>query len=68
MKKTLKTTTLAMTFALILPIFASAAPRSGESKDTGDNFIVRAVKTIKKVVIKALEGPMIPPPTSDGQH
>jgi hypothetical protein len=68
MKKTLKTATLAITFAFVLPIVASAAPRSGESKDTGDNFIVRAVKTIKKVIIKALEGPMIPPPNPDAPH
>jgi hypothetical protein len=69
MKKTLKTTTLAMTFALILPIFASAAPRpNAEGKDWSDNVVVRVVKTIKKLVIKALEGPMIPPPNSDGQH
>lgn len=68
MKRTVKTATLAITFAFVLPIVASAAPRSNESKDSSDNFVVRAVKTIKRAIIKALEGPMIPPPNPDGQH
>ena len=66
-----RTAMLALTVALTLvtPNMAHAAtqPRA-ESKDTSrddrDSVVTRVIKRIKAAVVKALEGPMIPPPTS----
>jgi hypothetical protein len=63
MKKTLKAATLAVTIAVVSPTFVYAAPQPrAEWKDFGDNPVVRAVQSIKKVIVRVLEGPMIPPP------
>jgi hypothetical protein len=62
MKKTIKAATLALTLAVVSPTFLYAAPRTPADCSDTDNPIVRAVKKIKKVIVQALEGPMIPPP------
>lgn len=63
MKKTIKAAGLALALAVLTPTFLYAAPqRSVEWKDQGDSAVVRMVKRIKHLIIKVLEGPMIPPP------
>lgn len=68
MKKTFKAATLALALSILAPTFVYAAPRPADSRGDGDNVVVRAVKSIKKLIVKALEGPMIPPPTNSDGH
>lgn len=69
MKTTFKAATLALALSILAPTFIYAAPRpAGGTRDDGDNVVVRAVKSIKKLIVKALEGPMIPPPAPDSGH
>jgi len=63
MKKTLTVVTLAVTLTVISPTLIYAAPQPrAEWKDVGENAVVRVAQKIKRVIIRALEGPMIPPP------
>ena len=66
-----RTATFVLTVALtvVSPGLTYAAPQPrAEWKDTNrddrDSVITRAIKRIKAIIVKALEGPMIPPPTT----
>lgn len=65
-----RTATLVLTVALTVATpglsFAATQPHA-EWKDTNrddrDSVVTRTIKRIKAIIVKALEGPMIPPPT-----
>jgi hypothetical protein len=59
---------LTVTLSIATPTLAFAAtqPRAASrntSRDDGDSPIVRTIRSIKRMIVRALEGPMIPPPT-----
>jgi hypothetical protein len=66
-----RTATLVLSVALtvITPGLAFAAPQpraewKDSNRDDRDSVVARTIKRIKAIIVKALEGPMIPPPTS----
>lgn len=65
MNKTFKAATFALALSILAPTFVYAAPRPAGSRGDDDNVVVRVVKSIKKLIVKALEGPMIPPPADN---
>lgn len=57
--------TLALSIATPTLTFAATQPRAewrDANRDERDSPIMRTIKNIKRFIVKALEGPMIPPP------